>query len=176
MLGLEEQVMAPPASCIQPERYYFCSPTSMTGVWNPMGYSWLRQAFSRFLASPRSGPPIFLTRRGGSRVPANIAEIEAIFTRYGFQIVDCGAIPVAEQIRSASGAAAIAGLHGAAMTNLLWGHAGVPVMEIFQSSYVNACYEQIAFHGKLRYQHHILGTGRDASSLDRWCKSIGQEP
>ena len=172
MLGLAGQVECTSAACVQPERFYFCTPTAMTGMWNPFGYDWLRKSFASFYHPASSGPPIFLTRRGGARVPVNITELEAMFIGHGFAIVDCGVISVKEQMRLASNAPAIAGLHGAAMTNLLWAQPEVPVLEIFEPGYLNACYEQIAFHGKLLYCHQFLAASGDFDSIESWCRKI----
>ncbi len=168
LLNLEDQVLPAPAECIRPERFYFCPPTAMTGVWNPVGYQWLREKFSPHFAESGSGSPVFLTRRGASRLPDNLAEIEAQFTSQGYRIIDCGSLSVLEQIRALSGAKAIAGLHGAAMTNLLWARPGTPVLEIFQPAYLNACYEQIAFQGRLDYTHHVLEGENPLSGIKRW--------
>lgn len=171
MLGLTDQAEIADADCVQPERYYFCSPTAMTGVWNPFGFDWLREKFAPFCHPTASGQAIFLTRRGGVRVPPNLKEIEATFTRHGFTIVDCGAIPVKEQMRLASMAPAIAGLHGAAMTNLLWAHPGTPVLELFEPNYLNACYEQIAFQGKLKYRYEIVNGTDSLTHLVAWIRT-----
>jgi len=116
MLGLAHLAQTAPSACVRPERFYFCSPTAMTGVWNPLGFDWLREKFTPFRSPAASGPPIFLTRRGNSRAPQKLEQIESIFSKHGFQIIDCGSLTVTEQIRITSAAPAIAGLHGAAMT------------------------------------------------------------
>lgn len=169
LLSLEDQAVPAPAECVQPERFYFCSPTAMTGVWNPYGYQWLRKQFSPHFAEAGSGPPVFLTRRGASRLPDNLADIEGHFSSQGFRIIDCGSLSVLDQIRALSSAPAVAGLHGAAMTNLLWARSGTPVLEIFQPGYLNACYEQIAYQGGLSYQYEILHTTSSLQDLKRWC-------
>ena len=168
LLGLENHVLPAPAECLQIERFYFCSPTAMTGVWNPIGYSWLRTHFSKYFADTGSGPPVFLTRRGTSRLPHNLTEIEAQFAADGFHIIDCGAMSVLDQIRVLSAAPAIAGLHGAAMTNLLWARPGTPILEIFQPDFLNACYEQIAFHGELDYSYYIHKDGEQLDKITEW--------
>jgi hypothetical protein len=169
LLGLQDCIHLAKTSCIKPDNYYFCAPTAMTGVWNPDGYQWLRKKFSPYFGPKDSGPPIFLTRRGGARIPENLASIEAIFDSHGFQIIDCGAITVREQILAISSAGAIAGLHGAAMTNLLWAEEDTPVVEIFEPGYLNACYEQIAHEGRLYYSY-IINSGNDAlTEVETWC-------
>lgn len=173
MLGLSHIAQTAPSQCVGPERFYFCSPTSMTGVWNPLGFDWLRQRFQAFRCIEPSGDPVFLTRRGNTRIPRNIDEIETLFSDNGFQIVDCGSLNVREQIRMASGAPAIAGFHGAAMTNLLWAHPGTRVMEIFTNPYLNACYEQIAFQGGLDYTYHVDAQGGLLDKIRQWMKIRG---
>lgn len=172
MLGLADLAETPASPCLRPERFYFCSPVSMTGVWNPAGFNWLRERFAAFLKSTPEAAPVFLTRRGGTRIPPNIQEIESLFESHGFQIIDCGSIGVKEQMALASGARAIAGLHGAAMTNLLWAHPGIPVLELFQSQYLNACYEQIAFQGGLVYKGLNLDEPSSADQIRRWLQSL----
>ena len=171
LLNLEDQSVPAPAECVQPERFYFCSPTAMTGVLNPLGFDWLREKFSPHFAEPDSGSPVFLTRRGASRLPDNLAQIEAHFTSRGFRIIDCGKLSVLEQIRALSGASTIAGLHGAAMTNLLWARPGTPVLELFQPTFLNACYEQIAFHGQLDYTHLVLDGDGPLRAIEEWLET-----
>jgi hypothetical protein len=168
MLGLSDLCLEAPASCVQPERFYFCSPTAMTGVWNPIGFDWLREKFARFRQPTANGRPIFLTRRGETRIPANISAIEALFSENGFEIIDCGKHTVKEQIRLASAAPAIAGLHGAAMTNILWAQTNTPVLEIFQPEYLNACYEQIALQGELAYNFHTVDASSGEAEILHW--------
>lgn len=172
LLGLENQAVPAPAECVQPERFYFCAPTAMTGVWNPHGYQWLREKFSPHFAGAGSGPPVFLTRRGTSRLPSNLGEIEGYFSSKGFRILDCGSLSVLEQIRAVSGAPAVAGLHGAAMTNLLWARPGTPVLEIFQPNFLNACYEQIAYQVGHSYQYHIINDEYLPQALTQWCGQV----
>jgi hypothetical protein len=169
LLGLESHSEATSYPCVHPERFYFCSPSAMTGVWNPFGYRWLRESFTPYFSKPDSGPPIFLTRRGNSRIPDNLETIEQFFDSHGFELIDCAAISVEEQIRRVSAAPAIAGLHGAAMTNILWAQKNIPVMEIFQSDYLNGCYEQIALEGNLDYAHVTNFEKKLPPGVKDWC-------
>jgi capsular polysaccharide biosynthesis protein len=171
LLGIAETCVNPAAGCLQPERYYFCSPVAMSGVWNPLGFDWLRESLRKYFRPPASGPPVFLTRRASTRVPGDLLEIERIFAKAGFEIVDCGKLGVRQQIELTSGAKAVAGIHGAAMTNLLWSPPGTPVLELFLPNYLNACYEQIAFQGGLHYMHRILG-GASLGEVASWCGSL----
>jgi hypothetical protein len=172
MLGLASTAESPFASTLQPERYYFCSPTAMTGAWNPYGFNWLRERFAPFCQTTAAGQAIFLTRRSAARMPSCLPEIEDTFTKNGFMIVDCSTLSVREQMRIASSAPAIAGLHGAAMTNLLWAQVGTPVLEIFSPDWLNGAYEQIALHFNLNYCPHIIDKANIIPYLNNWCKNI----
>ncbi len=171
LLGLSQFCENPSEKHLVIDRFYFCSPVAMTGVWNPLGFDWLRESFRKYYLPAASGPPVFLTRRGASRVPEKLSEIEEIFRRSGFDVVDCGELSVLRQIELVSAAPAVAGLHGAAMTNILWSPAGTPILEIFEPEYLNACYEQIAFQGGLEYQHHVLSGELSLPVLRAWCDS-----
>lgn len=172
LLGLHHKCYQLSYSCVQPQRYYFCSPTAMTGVSNPFGYRWLRGQFSPYFSEPNSAPPIFFTRRSGSRVPSDLVNIESIFTSFGFSIIDCATISVKRQIEYASSAIAIAGLHGAAMSNLLWATVGIPVVELFNPNYLNGCYEQIALQGGLDYSYLIMSESSFVKNLTIWCALV----
>lgn len=151
MLNLSNVCVSAQSSHVKVERFYFLSPMALTGNHNPLGYEWLRSKFAIFIDPVPNGRPIFLTRRGAARSPSNLLEIERIFESKGFDIIDCGSIGIKEQMRLSSSAPAIAGLHGAAMTNIIWAIEGIPVLEIFEKSYLNGCYEQIAFERNLYY-------------------------
>lgn len=174
LLGLRNECRVVDTECIQPERYYFCAPTAMTGVRNGTGYDWLRRNFSPHFGSPGSGSPVFLTRRGNARIPGNLDLIEKVFASNGYQIVDCGGLTVKEQILIISTAPALAGLHGAAMTNLLWAACGTPVLEIFQQGYLNGCYEQIALHGNLDYSFCVLEGENPLREINDWLGQLNR--
>lgn len=168
MLGILDFCEMREEACLQPERFYFCSPLAMTGVWNPPGFDWLRERFSPYFRPAGSGRPVFLTRRASTRVPDALARIESIFSAAGYDIVDCGKLGFHEQLEMASAAPALAGIHGAAMTNILWCRPGTPVLEIFQPQYLNACYEQIAFQGQLDYTAHVLEGESPLREIEAW--------
>lgn len=62
----------------------------------------------------------------------------------------------------------IAGLHGAAMTNLLWAQPETRVLELFTPGYLNACYEQMAFQGGLLHTGIILKDSGSGDRLNEW--------
>ena len=168
LMGLSELCEAPKSRNLLPERFYFCAPTAMTGAHNPIGYDWLRKTFKSHMGEEGSGSPVFFTRRSGTRVPPLLERLETFFSSAGFEIVDCGELPVREQISVTSSASAIAGIHGAAMTNLLWAAPGTRVIELFQPDFLNACYEQIAFQGRLEYSWRIMNETFHEAALENW--------
>lgn len=172
LLGLKDQTFELQETSLCPERYYFCAPTAMTGVWNPLGSNWLRERFSPYFGEKNSGSPVFLTRRGGARIPENLAEIETMMIANGFEIVDCAQLSVREQIHILSSAPAIAGLHGAAFTNILWASTGTPVLEIFEPGYLNGCYEQIASQGGLIHNFVYRENGVEIRKIQSWCNML----
>lgn len=172
LLGLSEQSTELPETSLRPERYYFCAPTAMTGVWNPIGTKWLRERFSPYFAGKDSGSPVFLTRRSGARIPENLDQIEGIMGSRGFEIVDCGRLSVRQQIEKLSAAPRIVGLHGAAFTNILWASPGTPVLEIFEPGYLNGCYEQMAYQAGLPHSFVSRGNGDEIAQIKKWCDRL----
>lgn len=170
LMGLSDLCEAPKNRNLLPERFYFCAPSAMTGAHNPIGYDWLRKTFKSHMGTAGSGSPVFFTRRSGTRVPPLLESLEDFFGSAGFEIVDCGQLTVREQIRVTSSAPAIAGIHGAAMTNLLWAARGTRVIELFQPDFLNACYEQIAFQGGLDYSWQIMDEVLPVAALEHWLR------
>ena len=172
LLGLAEKCEMFEAKSLQVERFYFSSPTAMTGAWNPLGWDWLRSRFRPHFNTASSGKPIFLTRRASSRIPEMLEQIESMFSNAGFEILDCGKLTVLQQIKAASGAPAIAGIHGAAMTNIIWGSPCTSVLELFQPGYLNACYEQIAYQGDMNYSAVILEGEWPLTGIAEWLNCL----
>jgi len=80
---------------------------------------------------------IFITR--GSSLDRSDADLESAImnelTALGFEAINPSGIPVSEQIELFSSAQAIIGLHGGALTNMIWSEPGARVMEIFNHPY-----------------------------------------
>lgn len=111
-----------------------------------------REVFDGLLArlgvdgvAPAAERRLFVTRTGGGwRSVSNIGELERIAERLGFDVVDPGALPLDEQIELFAGARAVAGIHGAALTNLLF-RAGHPLdlFEIFSPDWLESMYFEV---------------------------------
>jgi hypothetical protein len=75
---------------------------------------------------------IFLTRnKKRLRHISNEAEVRNVFMKYDFETVDADLLSIADQIKVFSGAAFIAGVHGAGLTNLMFRVGPCKVLEIF---------------------------------------------
>jgi len=70
----------------------------------------------------------------------------------GFVDFDPGSVSLEEQVRAFASAEIVVGVHGAALTNLVFCRPGTPVVEIFGSAYVNPCYRNLCAAAGLR--HH----------------------
>jgi capsular polysaccharide biosynthesis protein len=107
------------------------------------------------------GRRIYVTR---GREPHNriVANEEAVVERLagrGFTVVDPGAMPVTEQIRTFAEAEWIVGPHGAAMANLAFASPGASVIELFAPDYVQGCYWKLADCVPGFGYRYLVGTG-----------------
>ena len=85
-------------------------------------------------SDPRSADRIFVSRSAG-RTIANAEEIAGVCREFGFTVVDPAAMSLAEQRAVFSRAGYVIGVHGAALTNLVF-RRGAPlhVLEIFPNA------------------------------------------
>jgi hypothetical protein len=92
------------------------------------------------------GRRIYVTRgrERNNRTVRNEPELMEVLGNRGFELVDSGALPVAEQIRAFAEAECIVGPHGGALSNLAFASAGAAVVELFAPDYVQTCYWKLA--------------------------------
>ncbi|MFA9196327.1 MAG: DUF563 domain-containing protein [Aliarcobacter sp.] len=117
-----------------------------------------------FLAVPSTfGERIYLSRQdtGGRRLK-NESELWARLEPLGFQRIFAGQLTFVQQARVFSHAKLIIGVHGAALTNLVFAHQGAKIIELFPDDYTNSCYRVVALHRRLRY-FYALGTSCENS-------------
>ena len=98
---------------------------------------WLREQVPPMHTSDKPSR-IYVTRRGGRNTRRLVQEetIWPVLERRGFVRIDPGTLTVQEQIDHFAAAKVIVGLHGAAMTNLVFASPGVRVLEVFAPSFV----------------------------------------
>lgn len=78
---------------------------------------------------------IFVTRRTGKRRCRNLAEVERIFARRGYAVVQPELLPLVEQVALFAGARVVAGFGGAGMFNLLYARCVEAVVVLNQAGY-----------------------------------------
>jgi hypothetical protein len=108
------------------------------------------------------GRRIYVTRghQRHNRIVINEAEVVELLDRRGFEVVDPGAHPVAEQIRMFAEAECIVSPHGAALTNLLFASSGASVVEILAPNYMDVSYWKLADCVPGLTYRYLLGVGK----------------
>lgn len=101
---------------------------------------------------------VFISRKG-TRCLINENEVEQTLREYGFEKFYFEDIPIIEQWSIAKNAKAIVGLHGAALSSLVFNHNAVKVVELFHPGYVVNMYRHMT--------NAVGGT---------WCGVTGQLP
>lgn len=143
--------------------------TSLRGVTTAVpaaDYDYLQSRASASAAVGGATRRIHVSRRGASfRRVTNEAEVSALLARHGFEEILGGQLSVAEQRRCFREAAVVVGVHGAAMTNLVYCEPGTRVLEFFAPDYVSLEYWTLASRAGLEYW--TLPQAEDAPKEDR---------
>ena len=126
----------------------------------------MRQSLQVFPAAERTRR-VFISR-ADARKPRllNEDEVFARLERFGFERVMPGRLPVADQVALFSGAQAVAGPHGAGMTNLVFMPEGGAVIEIFGRSLAHGAYAWLSHLGGHAYGHVV--SDETAERHDYW--------
>ena len=107
------------------------------------------------------GRNLYLARRAGlhNRAVLNETEVLALLEPLGFEVVDPGALSVAEQVRTFAEADVIVAPHGASLANLSFCSPGSALLELFPSQSMVADYWKMTCGVEgLEYQY-LSGTG-----------------
>ena len=129
------------------------------GVVPPESVDFLRNAFPAG-KTPR-GRKIFIGRGEAKHRPLiHEKEIWAQLQKRGYDSVDCGKLSVQKQAEVFGSADMVVGVHGAALTNLVFCYPGTQVVELFSPAYVNPCYRDLCVAAELRHSAAI-GNGKD---------------
>jgi hypothetical protein len=132
---------------------------STSGVPPAWVCKWLRERF-RVPATDAPRVRIYVSRAGVARGRVvNEARLEPLLDHYGFTSVRTESMSVAEQIRLFSSAEAVAGAHGAGLSNAVFAPADCKVVELFAPGYVNVCYWTLCCQLGL---HYSMLLGEDA--------------
>jgi capsular polysaccharide biosynthesis protein len=108
------------------------------------------------------GRRIYVTRgrERHNRIVTNEEELVDILGDRGFTVVDPGAMPIAEQIRTFAEAEWIVAPHGAALANLAFASPGASAIELFPPDYVQLCYWKLADCVPGLGYRYLVGAGR----------------
>lgn len=114
------------------------------GRIHPFAVNWLRKKFLTGQESPVPGKRLYITRRGGRRHVINEDELEPILRRFDFEIINSGELSFAHQVELFSRAEAVAGPHGAALTNCVFAPPACRIFELFAPTCVRPMYYQLS--------------------------------
>jgi capsular polysaccharide biosynthesis protein len=118
------------------------------------------------------GERIYLSRQDATgRRLKNESDLWERLEPLGFQRIFAGQLTFAQQATIFSQAKIIIGIHGAALTNLVFASERTKIIELFPEDYTNSCYRVIALHGRLRY-FYALGSSRENSQSKTVSKDL----
>ena len=134
-------------------------------VGNPSDWvaRWLREQLAPGPAA--RGRRLYVTREDATwRRVTNEDEVVALLREHGFERIALTELAFEEQLRAFGEAEAIAGAHGAGLTNLVAAAPGTTVIELFDPRYVNLCYHALSSALDLDYWY-LIGDPRGRHDL-----------
>ena len=116
---------------------------------------------------------IFVTRgqRPHTRRLETEPELWPLLEEQGFVRIDPGSMSVRDQIDHFAAAEAIIGVHGAALTNLVFARPGVRVLELFAPAYLKHCFWSITTSIPGAEYRYLVGEGEPVPE-DGWKKGV----
>jgi capsular polysaccharide biosynthesis protein len=138
---------------------------------HPADVAILREFFAKYLESSSGVRKIYLSRVGQKRSPTNERDLQRELEQQGFVCFDGSGMSLLSQIALFSSAKQLIGMHGAALSNIVWAPEGVDVCEIFSSAYMPSCYSALTAMRSGRYTPVTYSAGAentiDAATLER---------
>ncbi len=127
---------------------------------DPWGHEFVRKQISR-PPTPSSPKKIYVLRGNvRTRRLTNDMQIVALLNSLGFTAVRMDGLTVAEQAAMFAGVEVIIGVHGAALTNLIFAPKGAKVMELFPPGVQEPGMFTAATHSELDYWFVLGDSGR----------------
>jgi hypothetical protein len=93
---------------------------------------------------------IYISRLNQNRYPDNEIDVQKIFVKRGFKILDLTDIDLQSQINVFGSASLVAGTHGAGLANLVWTNPNSVLFEILKIEHPN-CFKVIAGLKNIQY-------------------------
>ena len=138
---------------------------------HPSDVATLRDFFVRHLNHGPFNRKLYLSRVGQKRSPSNEAALQLEMEKQGFVPFHGAGMSLLSQITLFSSASQLVGMHGAALSNIVWAPQGVEVCEIFSSEYMPSCYSALTAirRGSYTPLSHTPGPGNmiDAATLEQ---------
>jgi capsular polysaccharide biosynthesis protein len=145
--------------------------TAGEGNQNPLYYLPLKEQLLKLNTEVlgRQIAKVYITRRKAAY--RNIfpqQEVEALFEKYGFRIIETDQMTLQEQISLFANCSHLAGAHGAGLTNMTFMKKGSKVLEVRQrNDNHNNCYFAMADTLGLQYYYFLAGGKLDATSVQK---------
>src|SRR5580704_11385223 len=165
LLGIpaEKRYRGSKARVLTVQRLIVPSMTDKPGVCPAWACEYLRK---KFLPPANGGAErkIYISRgQARRRKLVNEEQVLPWLEKRGFEIVCLERLNFAEQVKLFSSARIVAGVHGAGMTNLIFGPPGCSMLEFFSPDYHQFCYRDLAATLKMKYRfftgnpgpHHV---------------------
>lgn len=158
MIGIEESQIVTEA--VRADRLVAVIANREHGAVDSSALAFVREELGRPRFSERSDRRLFIGR--GDVAFRRFVNEEECFERlvrsYGFEYVTMDGKSVAEEIELFSSAQCIVGVHGAALTNLLWARSSCKVLELLPYGWNHPGYQEIAAFVGCEYAYVV---GRD---------------
>lgn len=121
---------------------------------SPLAVDWLQRHLPTGCLPGRRR--LYISRRDApTRFATNEDEVFALLARHGFERVAMSEHDTQAQARLFAEAEIIVGLHGAALTNLAFCHAGTRVVELFQQGWFTNAFYHLALIRGMRYGYVV---------------------
>lgn len=122
---------------------------------HPRDFAVLRRFFAKWMSDEAPKRKLYLSRVGERRSPGNEPDLLRLAVDNGYEVFNGNGVDLLTQVSMFSSAKAILGVHGAAFTNLAFSRQG-RVCELFNASYLPACYSILAQYTGLDYHPLIF--------------------
>jgi hypothetical protein len=165
-LDLEDRIIETEATALRVEHFYFSSPSSMSGCWNPYAVDFLRHSFLPCGSPPSDFLPkrFYIIREGYTRGISNEQEVRDYFKSQGWALIAPEKLSIPDQIALFRDAEAIAGLHGSALTNLVWCSPRASVIEFTPADFMSGAFEWLSMHSGLSHRFILCLPNRSSQS------------
>ncbi len=154
---------------ISPGKSYWAEELVLTTIpcanrtYTPWAIDFLRQLRDSH-TTPSS--PIFFDRPfPSSRKIVNAKEVYSVLENYGVQCIDCGSYSFSDQVRFASSANLLLGIHGASLANAVFSAPGTTLLELAPRNYSPPYFSGLANICQLNYARVM---GSEPGPLSTW--------